>query len=607
MTKVCVSAICKNEEKFVDRWMDSVGSADDVVVLDTGSTDGTCEKLVARGARVFQMEFNPWRFDAPRNACIDLCPRDHVIFSIDLDEVVAEPDWVDRIKAAWGSSDRGRYRYVWSHRPDGTDGNFHTYDKLHTHDHEWYLPCHEILRRRPGLPQRDDVWVDVPITVRHYPDGSKSRGGYLQLLQLGTRENPDNDRMAHYCGREMHFQAMHDGALVYFERHLAMQNVWADERCASLFYGAESLAALGRPDDAERWFLRACGEATHLREPFVRAAKFYNSVNNFPMAYAMAKRALRIEERTSSYVNSDSAWNEGPWDALAVAAYYIGLKPESVASARRAYKLCPWDDRVKENLATIERMSPEVAAPNSNVPTIVERQPWSADPKFGLVVSTYGLVPYVHLALAVREKFYPDVPCLVHDDCSPKAAALRKLAADHGASFASPESNMNHTRGDMTAMISGMRWAREAGLDVLVKMSRRFVPKVDWRPSLKKLAAETQHATYAGVFDPTWNLRTECIAFHVERWLPHLPALSEMVRGSDWLWVEKVVHDMAIKVLPWGTGQYNGFAVWDFVGLGKWCENDTSLWHDTTSPATYAKFARELGLNYREQDFALPN
>ena len=39
--KVVVYAICKNEAQFVDRWMDSMGEADQVVVLDTGSEDDT--------------------------------------------------------------------------------------------------------------------------------------------------------------------------------------------------------------------------------------------------------------------------------------------------------------------------------------------------------------------------------------------------------------------------------------------------------------------------------------------------------------------------------------------------------------------------------------
>ena len=39
--KLCVYAICKNEEKFVERWLDAVDEADYITVLDTGSTDNT--------------------------------------------------------------------------------------------------------------------------------------------------------------------------------------------------------------------------------------------------------------------------------------------------------------------------------------------------------------------------------------------------------------------------------------------------------------------------------------------------------------------------------------------------------------------------------------
>ena len=43
--KVCVYAICKNEEKFVKRWVRSMQEADDVYVLDTDSTDNTVKLL----------------------------------------------------------------------------------------------------------------------------------------------------------------------------------------------------------------------------------------------------------------------------------------------------------------------------------------------------------------------------------------------------------------------------------------------------------------------------------------------------------------------------------------------------------------------------------
>ena len=43
--KVFVYAICKNESKFVDRWVNSMSEADGIFVLDTGSTDDSVARL----------------------------------------------------------------------------------------------------------------------------------------------------------------------------------------------------------------------------------------------------------------------------------------------------------------------------------------------------------------------------------------------------------------------------------------------------------------------------------------------------------------------------------------------------------------------------------
>ena len=43
--KICVYAICKNEEKFIERLVKSMSEADEIYVLDTGSTDNSVKKL----------------------------------------------------------------------------------------------------------------------------------------------------------------------------------------------------------------------------------------------------------------------------------------------------------------------------------------------------------------------------------------------------------------------------------------------------------------------------------------------------------------------------------------------------------------------------------
>ena len=108
--KIVVYAIAKNESSFVDRWMDSMSEADQVVVLDTGSTDDTVARLEARGAVVTVETINPWRFDTARNRSLDLVDEDaDICVCTDLDEVF-HPGWRAALESAW-TPGTGQARY----------------------------------------------------------------------------------------------------------------------------------------------------------------------------------------------------------------------------------------------------------------------------------------------------------------------------------------------------------------------------------------------------------------------------------------------------------------------------------------------------------------
>ena len=113
--KICVYAISKNEIKFVQRWFDSVKEADYVCVLDTGSDDGTYEKLKELGVIAKQKKYKTFRFDKARNDSIKLIPEDaEICISVDIDEVF-EPGWREKLESLWDESlTRLQYNYNWS-------------------------------------------------------------------------------------------------------------------------------------------------------------------------------------------------------------------------------------------------------------------------------------------------------------------------------------------------------------------------------------------------------------------------------------------------------------------------------------------------------------
>jgi len=83
VNKLSVVIITKNEEKFIAGAVESAIFADEVLVVDSGSTDNTCDIAKGIGARVVQQDW--LGFGAQKNKAVELAKNDWV-FVLDADE-----------------------------------------------------------------------------------------------------------------------------------------------------------------------------------------------------------------------------------------------------------------------------------------------------------------------------------------------------------------------------------------------------------------------------------------------------------------------------------------------------------------------------------------
>lgn len=356
--KVCVYAICKNEEQFVRRWMDSMGEADQIVVLDTGSTDQTAELLRERGAQVTREEIAPWRFDTARNRSLELVPQDvDICVCTDLDEVF-HPGWRKALEAAWRpGTGQARYRYTWSFNPDGSEGVVFWYEKIHARrGYRWVHPVHEVLEW--GGEGEPGPFVRVEgVQLDHHPDPNKSRAQYLELLELSVREAPENDRNLHYLGREYLFRGRWEDCIRTLKAHLDLPSAtWRDERAASMRYLGCAYEQLGETEEAESWYLRAIAEAPHLREPWVDLAMLCYRREDWEGVRWLTGRALAMEKRPETYICQAQAWGSLPWDLRALALYHTGEMEQALAAARKALELEPGNPRLRDNVRLMEKL-----------------------------------------------------------------------------------------------------------------------------------------------------------------------------------------------------------------------------------------------------------
>lgn len=87
MNKLSVVIITKNEEKVIADAIKSALFADEVIILDSGSTDKTCEIAQELGAKVYQQDW--LGFGPQKNKAVQLASNDWV-FVLDSDERITE-------------------------------------------------------------------------------------------------------------------------------------------------------------------------------------------------------------------------------------------------------------------------------------------------------------------------------------------------------------------------------------------------------------------------------------------------------------------------------------------------------------------------------------
>jgi tetratricopeptide (TPR) repeat protein len=323
--KIAVYTIALNEEKFVERWAEATAAADYRLVADTGSTDSTVVKLVKAGIDVQSISVRPWRFDVARNAALALLPADvDICLSLDMDEVLV-PGWREALLEAWvPGTTRLRGPLEIDFGADGVAKRHFFSSRVHQrHGYQWKYPIHELLVPVTGTSER--VVTCEGLRMQHLPDDEKSRGQYLPMLASAAAEDPSDDRLAHYYGRELMFYKKYDEAIAELKRHLSLPRAtWKAERSASMRYIARCQKALGRIDEARATYLQACAEAPLAREPWHDFAKFCMDQKDWPGGVWAVHRALAITRMPSDHTRDAKAWGVGPYDVGSICAYYNG-------------------------------------------------------------------------------------------------------------------------------------------------------------------------------------------------------------------------------------------------------------------------------------------
>ncbi len=219
--KLSLCMIVRDEEEMLPRCLAAAAPAvDEIVIVDTGSTDRTIEIAKSFGARVIEREWTG-SFSEARNASFDAATGDWIIY-LDADEVLISED-VDRLRGLTGRVWREAFYLVeTSFTGESGDGMAVTHNAM------------RVFRNRPGYRFEGRLHEQIAHTLPTYVAGRLERTsirvehyGYLGAVRDAKEKSRRNIEL-------LRAQAAEGPADAFLHFNLGTEYVAAGDSVAAL-------------------------------------------------------------------------------------------------------------------------------------------------------------------------------------------------------------------------------------------------------------------------------------------------------------------------------------------------------------------------------------
>ena len=373
---ISLCMIAKDEEKSIGDAIDSVkGIVDEVIVIDTGSSDGTKKVAASRGAKVIEQKWSD-DFSAARNESLKHATKDWILV-LDCDEVIARED-LPKIRELAKREDADGFAFTqlnyannkaitgWRTAPaspytKGYDGFYaSSITRLFRNGKGFHFKgeVHELVE--PSIAEKKGKIEPANVAIHHYgnADPEKARKKLLGYLDIAKKKAGERqDAQSYYelgviqkdLGQDEEARQSFEAAIGKDKHHALSQYelgiFWKKKGDISKAIGHFSASAEGRQSGAALLGLGGCylqqGDLKKAYAQFIKAAmidannpSIYNNLGIVRErqgeafeAVRMYELAARLSPRNPAYVANlgNALVKNRSWEA-ALKAYEVALE-----------------------------------------------------------------------------------------------------------------------------------------------------------------------------------------------------------------------------------------------------------------------------------------
>ena len=274
---ITLYAICKNEEKNIENFIENSKKFSHTVVVDTGSTDNTVQLLKDAGIEVYEHPQTREEFDfsKARNQALSYITTDWA-FSLDFNENVYDL-YLDQFGAI--SEDLTRFNHErYDRYEEETTKSDEIYVRFHrTKNYKWINAVHEI----PSFVSTEDFpnEVSVDTAIKITKKINRSIGKDLFYLNICEREyKKDSDNWYYVWFIYNHYLSVQnfEKALEYGQEFLNLSKPYFNTFRIPVFINCSQLLFMsGDTQKGANYAFHAVSEAMNMGEPYMSRAFSY--------------------------------------------------------------------------------------------------------------------------------------------------------------------------------------------------------------------------------------------------------------------------------------------------------------------------------------------
>lgn len=223
--------IVKNEEETIGRCLQSVaGIADEIIIVDTGSTDRTKGFAQVYTTHVFDFEWID-DFSAARNYAFSKATMDYILW-LDADDVILEEDrrkFLHLKQTLDPSVDIVMMKYNVGFDAGGNVTLSYYRERLsrRVNNYKWQEPVHEYLALSGKI-----INSDICISHKKIKETASGRNVaiYEKLLSTGGKLTP---RGTFYYARELYYNGRYEEAITRFNEFLDSGKGWFEDNISA--------------------------------------------------------------------------------------------------------------------------------------------------------------------------------------------------------------------------------------------------------------------------------------------------------------------------------------------------------------------------------------